>query len=79
MTTDDTEAKGRALREEVEMSADVGRVGLGLLLDAVGRTNETLQRIADDTGWCRGLDADFDELETILREFEAVAAGRDAW
>ena len=60
------------------MSADVDRVGLGLLLDAVGRTNETLQRI-DDTGWCRGLDADFEELETILREFEAVAAGRDAW
>ena len=41
------------------------------------RTNETLQRI-DDTGWCRCLDADFDELETIRSEFEAVAAVRAA-
>ena len=30
----------------------------------------------DDTGWCRCLDADLDELETSLRDIEAVAAGR---
>ena len=34
---------GHYVHEEVEMSADVDRVGLGLLLDAVGRTNETLE------------------------------------
>lgn len=29
--------------------------------------------------WCRGRDADFDELETSVREFQAIAAGRAAW
>ena len=38
VTTDGTEAKVRALREEVDMVAGVDWVGMGYLLDALGRT-----------------------------------------
>ena len=71
---DGTEADVR-LRALVEAVEACGGAGYGVLLDAVGRTNKTLQRI-DDTGWCRCLDVDLDELEPSLRDIEAVAPGR---
>ena len=49
VTTDGTVANVRALREEVVMAAGVDRVGMGYLLDVLGRTNVTLQRM-DDAG-----------------------------